>query len=70
VYSNPTIDSDGYNGYANVNISYNETGSEYAALTMDSEDPAAVPEPATISLMVVGLAGLWKQRRRAASKVS
>ena len=55
----------GFNSYSNFNVDYNGSGSESATLTMDADDPATgVPEPATISLMVVGLAGLWKQRRR------
>jgi hypothetical protein len=67
VYSNPSVANSGFNGYSNVTINYNESGSEYASLNLDADPadpPAGVPEPATISLMIVGLAGLWKQRQR------
>jgi hypothetical protein len=69
VYSDPSIASPGYNGYADVNINYSETGSEYATLSLDATPAATdVPEPGTISLMLVGLAGLWKRRRGQAAK--
>jgi hypothetical protein len=64
-FSDPGVFSSGFNGYNNYySVSYSGSGSESGILTVDADQSAGVPEPATLSLMVIGLTALWKRRRR------